>query len=636
MTIYWTGTNSEINIIRQHLRQADHFNFVEVTNVNALGDLSDAGLYLIGASVEDPIKLVYEVVKKDKLLSIIILTEPIRYKQLCKAIQFSLHIGKTTSCAPFNPDSDYSDVFKNAIVRTRQKRTFNKFKLDIHTKLSELTEESAKLENLGDVLEHAPIGAMLLSQEFLIVGANKASRQMFQQLSDSPVSLSILFPFRQFEAIKKHIDERDARVLAVTDAVGNHFEISAFRFQDGGVGKSIMLINDVTERKLKDKRIEDILESLPQIAWTASPDGQITFFSQGWYHYTNLSSIQSMGDQWIAAIHPDDLPQLTRRWQEALRDGKSYQHASRFRRVDGEYRWHLTRAVPLYSQNRKILTWVGTSTDIHEHVILNERLERKVKERTKVLEEKNAELEQFAHISSHDLQEPLRKVLTFAHILKDEGKDLSEEHVNRYLDKIIATSTRMSKLIKDLLNFTRIDQQEGLQLLDLNEIIHQVMEDLELVINQNSAVIEVSDLPVIQGRPTQVKQLFYNLITNSIKFKKPGTSPRISITSQRFDSKTSPEFTDLSPETQYHEIIIKDNGIGFDQKYANKIFTVFQRLHTKSQYEGSGIGLSIARKVITNHGGEIFAISSPGKGSEFHLILPQMNEGPMQRDLIAD
>ncbi|HEU5145385.1 MAG TPA: hypothetical protein VFT90_01660, partial [Chryseosolibacter sp.] len=214
MTIYWTGTNSEINIIRQHLRQADHFNFVEVTNVNALGDLSDAGLYLIGASVEDPIKLVYEIVKKDKLLSIIILTEPIRYKQLCKAIQFSLHIGKTTSCAPFNPDSDYSDVFKNAIVRTRQKRTFNKFKLDIHTKLSELTEESAKLENLGDVLEHAPIGAMLLSQEFLIVGANKASRQMFQQLSDSPVSLSILFPFRQFEAIKKHIDERDARLLA--------------------------------------------------------------------------------------------------------------------------------------------------------------------------------------------------------------------------------------------------------------------------------------------------------------------------------------------------------------------------------------------------------------------------------------
>lgn len=626
MTIYWTGTASEINTIREHLAQADTFTFREVEHIDVLPDLSEGGLFLITPTVEDQIKSVHKIIKKDKFLSIIVLAEPLRYNQLRKAIQFSLQIGKTTSCVAFNPGNDYSAVFRNAIARTHQKRTFNKFKLGSQTTLSQLTGASTKLENLGNILEHAPIGAILLNKDFTIVGANKTSKEMFEQLRDGPVPLSAVFPLTQFETIAHHILERKESVLNLTDADGNYFDLSAFRFSDDGVDKSIVLINDVTERKLKDKRIEDILEALPQIAWTTSPDGRITFFSQGWYDYTNLSVSQSMGDQWTSAVHPDDLPQLTRRWPEAVRGGRSYQQASRFKRFDGEYRWHLTRAVPLYTQNRKVLMWVGTSTDIHEQVLLTENLERKVSERTRILEEKNAELENFAHISSHDLQEPLRKIQIFAHILKDGDMDLADEAVNRYIDKIISTSARMSKLIRDLLNFTRIDQREELQLLDLKDVMHQIMEDLEVVISQNTVTIEVSDLPVIEARPLQMKQLFYNMITNSIKFRKPDTPPRISITSQKFDKERCAKTGNLLPDTDYHEIIIKDNGIGFDQKYADQIFTVFQRLHSKSAYEGTGIGLSIAKKVAANHGGEVFAISSIGQGAEFHVILPQMRK----------
>ena len=625
MIIYWTGTISEINVIRQNLDRLNTFEFKRVEDPDALINLSDAGLLLITPSVSNPIKLVQQFVKRDRFLSIIILAEPLRYHQLRKSVHFSLSMGKTASCVVFHNERDYSSVFKNAIARTKQKRSFSKFKPERESKLSQLSEVSPRLENLGNILEHAPVGAILLDKDFMTIGANQASKEMFYQLNDGPILLSALFPYKQFEIIRNHITERNESVLAVTNADGNYFEISAFRFSHGGVEKSILLINDVTERKLKDKRIEQILESLPQISWTTSPEGHINFFSQGWYNFTNLSVSESMGNEWLSAVHPEDRQKLMSRWQQAIEDGISYHQASRFKNASGEYRWHLTRAVPLYSPNRKIVMWVGTSTDIHDHVVLTENLERKVKERTKVLEEKNEELEQFAHISSHDLQEPLRKIQTFAHILKDEVADLSSENVNRYLDKIIKTSTGMSKLIRDLLNFTRIDQREEKQLLNLNEVIHQVTEDLEVLIKQNSATVDVADLPVIMARPLQIKQLFYNIINNSIKFKKPDTPPRISVTSQMLNKQTYVTMKNLLQEVDYHEIIIKDNGIGFDQKYGHQIFTIFQRLHTKSSYEGTGMGLSIGKKVVTNHGGEIFAISSPGEGAEFHIVMPQIS-----------
>ena len=444
---------------------------------------------------------------------------------------------------------------------------------------------------------------------------------MFPQLNAGQVQLSSLFP-RKHEVIAKHIAGRDENVLNLDDVNGSYFEVSAYRFSDRQTDEYILLVNDVTERKLKDKRIKDVLESLPQISWTTNPEGQITFFSQGWYTYTNLTTSESFGDQWISIIHPDDASQVVNRWQESVRNGTRYQQASRLRRFDGEYRWHLTRALPVHGPNREILLWVGTSTDIHEQALLTENLERKVRERTRSLEEKNAELEQYAQISSHDLQEPLRKIQTFAHIIKDEGTALPKESLDRYIDKIIATSGRMSKLIRDLLNFRRIDQLEEERVLDLDDIIHQVLDDLELVIHQNAAVIHVGHLPVIKGRPLQVKQLFYNIINNSLKFKKPDTAPSVSITSSALDNDQRNKFPHLAPDTSYHEIVVKDNGIGFDQKYADQIFTVFQRLHTRSAYEGTGIGLSIAKKVVTNHGGEIFAVSSAGAGAEFHIILP--------------
>jgi PAS domain S-box-containing protein len=445
---------------------------------------------------------------------------------------------------------------------------------------------------------------------------------MFAVLNEGQIHLRSLFRDNDFESIAKKIADGDQGLLSMDDVNGKYFEVSAVRYRQETSDQIILLISDVTERRLKDKRIEDVIESLPQISWTANPQGEITFFSRGWYEYTSLSPSQALGRQWISIIHADDIRQVLSRWNESVKHGKKYQQAARFKRFDGQYRWHLSRSVPIFAANREIILWVGTSTDIHEHVLLTETLERKVHERTKRLEEKNAELEQFAYISSHDLQEPLRKIQTFAHILKDDDADLPKEAKDRYIDKIIATSARMSKLIRDLLNFTKIDQLEEEEVLDLNNIMHQIVEDLELAIHQNSALVEVAQLPVIKGRPLQIKQLFYNIINNGLKFRKPDIAPRISVSSKKLSKKELGKFPHVSPDREYHEIVVADNGIGFEQKYADQIFTVFQRLHSKSAYEGTGIGLSIARKVATNHGGHIFAVSSPGQGSEFHILLP--------------
>ena len=620
--IYCLGLASELKSIQQNLDEELRFQLIEELNSF---DSRDAELFLIGPAVTNPVKLVQQIVAKDPLLAIIIFTDANKYNQIKQSLLFSMSVGKNATCVIFNPTTNYKLVFKNGIVRTQQKRSFNKFNVASERKLFDLTSTAVNLDNLGDILEYAPIGAVLVNKDSNVIGANKSARKMFAILNGSTVPLESLFPRNHREIIQLAKTGAVEKPLTVEDGSGNYFEISSSIIPDKDVENTILLINDITERRQKNSRIKAILESLPNIAWTADEDGNFNYYNNGWFNYTGKPAAEGMGEGWASIIHPNDLELLVSRWRESVTARTLFQHAARFRRLDGEYRWHLSKATPIFDKNKNVEMWVGTSTDIHDQVVANEELERKVKERTKLLEETNAELEQFAHISSHDLQEPLRKIKTFAHIVKDEGADLLNENSKRYIDKIIATSTRMSRLLKDLLNFTKINQQEPEAIVNLNEIVHQIKEDLELALTQTHATILSETLPSVKGRPLQLKQLFYNLINNSIKYRKADQPPIISISCAMLDNDKRRTFKSLE-DTRHWEIVIKDNGIGFDQKYANQIFTVFQRLHSGASYEGTGVGLAIAKKVIANHHGEIFAISSPGKGAEFHLILPAICE----------
>lgn len=254
-------------------------------------------------------------------------------------------------------------------------------------------------------------------------------------------------------------------------------------------------------------------------------------------------------------------------------------------------------------------------------------MEKQVRERTIALRQSNAklessnkELEQFAYVASHDLQEPVRKIRTFADQLKMRQYENLDDGGKKLIDKIAASAERMKRMITDILEYAQLDRnEEEIKTTDLDAVINNVTTDLELLISQKNAVINKNQLPTIQGIPIQLNQLFYNLLNNALKFSKDDVAPVISIHASDA-GKLKQKIPVLVPNTRYVLIEVADNGIGFSQEYAQKIFDMFQRLTTERS--GTGIGLALCKKIVENHKGYIEALSEPGKGTTFRIVLP--------------
>lgn len=256
----------------------------------------------------------------------------------------------------------------------------------------------------------------------------------------------------------------------------------------------------------------------------------------------------------------------------------------------------------------------------------NVQLEEKVKERTfdllqsnKKLEESNIDLQQFASIASHDLQEPLRKIMIFSQLVNERFFE-NEPEAGKYMEKIFSSSNRMRNLINDLLEYSKLSRHATFQQTDLNCLVQETVNDLELAIQDKQAQLVIDELPVVEAIPGQIRQVFQNLISNALKFASPHRTPVINISCRQTDWMP---FSDFDPDVSNHvRIDIADNGIGFDEIYLDKIFTIFQRLHDKDQYEGNGIGLAIVKKIIEKHNGGMSAASKEGEGSVFSIVLP--------------
>ena len=232
----------------------------------------------------------------------------------------------------------------------------------------------------------------------------------------------------------------------------------------------------------------------------------------------------------------------------------------------------------------------------------------------------NNDLQQFASVASHDLQEPLRKVLIFANTLKDQFTHELSDTPRIYIDKILASASRMKVLIVDILNYSRLSEDNNnFESTDLKVLIQELLEDLEMTVEEKKAAIFVDDLPAIPVIRGQMRQVFQNLISNALKFTQKGISPHIDIRST--DELDGFSGTEGLPGKFYH-IHVKDNGIGFDEKYSKNIFNLFEKLHSKDDYEGSGIGLTICKKIIEKHHGYISVKTKPGAGSDFIVSLP--------------
>lgn len=348
---------------------------------------------------------------------------------------------------------------------------------------------------------------------------------------------------------------------------------------------------------------------------------------------------------WVKRIHPDDVPLIEEQLRIAVAQHAPYSIELRAVWPDGTIRWLLMKGeVTLYDEQDKPLRMVGVNIDITERkeaeealAAMNATLEAKVAQRTEALRQLNAELQRsnqelqdFAYVASHDLQEPLRKIQAFGNLLEEEyGAALRDEGGKAYLDRMRNAAARMRTLIDDLLAFSRVTTKaEPFAPVDLADVVRQVVDDLEPRLKATHGSIEVGELPVIEADGRQMYQMFQNLLVNALKFSRPGVVPVVRVFADvgslgAIHRAPAGEEEAPAPATQQQcQLFIEDNGIGFDEKYLDRIFTVFQRLHGRDTYEGTGIGLAVVRKIVERHGGTVTAKSVVGEGTTFIITLP--------------
>ncbi len=400
--------------------------------------------------------------------------------------------------------------------------------------------------------------------------------------------------------------------------------------------KGLGTFRDITVEKQQQKELYEsekkfrlLADSINQIIWTCDSSGKVSYFNKFTYSYTQTPPEDFYENGWVPIIHPDDLSYSLNRWEQSVQKGMDFSCEHRLRRHDGAYRWHICRAIPQKDKEGKIQMWVCTSIDIHDQKLSVDKLEKMVRKRTSELEKKNLELERmnkelqsFAYISSHDLQEPLRKIQTFSSIIMEREFEQLSPSGKENFNRIKGAAERMQILIQDLLTYSRTNTEEkSFEDIDLNEILDEVKEELSEDLENRDVILKVHNLCPLKIIPFQFRQLFNNLISNSIKFAKKDQRPVIEISSQ---TGLGSEFGEdkLRKDKTYCQITFKDSGIGFEPEYKEKIFELFQRLHSKKDYKGTGIGLAIVKKIVENHDGLIKAQGETNQGCTFTMYFP--------------
>ncbi len=374
------------------------------------------------------------------------------------------------------------------------------------------------------------------------------------------------------------------------------------------------IIREITERKQieqalleSEERLRMITNSLPQIVWTAKPNGTFDFVNS---RFEALTGLYPYKDNALRdSIHLDDFVRISEYWKRALREEFSPQFEFRLRMKDGSYRWFLNMGIPLHDNHGRIIKWFGSATDIDdlkrtekEILILNAELEDRVSQRT-------AELEAFTFSVSHDLRAPLRAIKGFSQMLLEEyGRNLNQEG-QRLLETVSINAHQMGLLIDDLLRLSRTSRQElTISRINMNELFKSLIDETRIAFPEHRITVKLEILPETSGDLALLKQVISNLLSNAVKFSGKQKISRI----------------EIGHKTEKHETVfyVKDNGTGFDMHLYPKLFGVFQRLHNGDEFEGTGVGLALVKRIIEKHGGRVWAESEPGKGAIFYFSLP--------------
>lgn len=505
-------------------------------------------------------------------------------------------------------------------------------------------------KNLHNVIMQSPVATVLLrGASFIIEIVNEKALESWGRTYDEVINkpIAVALPQIAKQGFDKILQEvyttgipfRGNEVPVELIRFGNpetiyvNYIYEPLRNDDNTPGGIIAVGIDVSEQVLARQKIEqsqrelnELANAMPQLVWVTNPIGEVTYFNSRLAEFTGAAQLPNGNWSWQGLIHPDDLPQTLQIWQQAVEQKTIFQFEHRVQMKDGTYRWHLSRSIPQKDEQGNVLKWFGTTTDIHisrEHATI---LEEEVKKRTAELRElnlslqkSNDDLQQFAHVASHDLKEPLRKIRTFMGRLAEDPDTAFSDKAITYLEKIDTATNRMRMMIEGVLSYSTVESTDQIiELVNLNDVMRNIESDFELLIAQKSAALHYPDLSSVEGAPVLLYQLFYNLINNALKFSKTGVPPRIAVSSSVI----------INDQKEYARIRVEDNGIGFEQNNAEHIFSPFARLNSKDRYEGTGLGLSLCRKIVQRHKGTIEAVGTKGQGAVFIIQLPlkQVND----------
>jgi PAS domain S-box-containing protein len=400
-----------------------------------------------------------------------------------------------------------------------------------------------------------------------------------------------------FETVRRR---KDGTLLDIS------LTISPVRDAQGKIVGASKIARDISDKKriqaellASEARFRQLADTMPQIVWTARPDGYIDYYNERWYEYTGFRRDDFGDASWEPVLHPEDLQRTREAYYGAIDSGRPYSIEYRLMDRNGNrWRWFVGRAVPVRDAEGGIVKWFGTCTDIDEQKQVQDELRRA-----------NEGLEQFAFSASHDLQEPLRSVKIYSELLAKRHADTIGEEAQQFITNVRNGATRMEMLIRDLLTYTQATKfEEPQETIDANEALNSALANLASSVLESGAKISADPLPSLHVHGMHLQQLFQNLIGNAIKYRSPERSLTVHVAAERRSAQWI--FT------------VSDNGIGIDPEYKENIFGLFKRLHTSDEYSGTGIGLAICHRIVDRYHGRIWVESEPGRGSTFRFELP--------------
>ncbi len=544
-------------------------------------------------------------------------------------------MGENSSEKTLNELKDSKNTFKKFIESLSKSKSV--IDMGSHVTVPKQAFESLKesQENYKTLFELSPTYTVLLGLDGTIKNFNKKTEEFagvprekligmrFTELDFVPEAemhvhierISKLANGELVEPFESRIVERNGKI--------HWIDVHSALLKKGNAPPEILVsCNDITERKKTENALKEseekfrqIAENMGEVFWVIDPKtGEVIYVSPvyQWVWGRTCQSLYENHESWIEAIHPEDRDRTVEMiWNgfdniDEAKEGFEY----RIIRPDGKVIWIWMQSFLIRDESGEISRIIGVASEITGY----KKAEQEIKSLLNELKRSNEELQQFAYITSHDLQEPLRTIASFTQLMERRYKGKLDDDADEFMGYIVDASVRMKQMIIDLLEYSRVGtKQEMFRTISMESELNHALVNLNALIERSHAEITHDPLPVVFGDKSQLVLLFQNLVSNSIKFRKESEPPKIHISSGE----------DL--EKKEYVFSIADNGIGIEEQYFGRIFTIFQRLHTRDEYPGTGIGLSVAKKIVERHGGKIWVESEFGKGSTFYFSIPMEN-----------